>query len=116
MPLPEWTKPTLVGFGFGAIAATIVGFTWGGWVTGSKAEVLASDRARAEVVQALVPVCIARSIADPNAASTLAALEKASSYQRNDVIMDAGWATMPGQENPSRPLALACIDKIMGTS
>jgi len=113
MALPEWTKPGLLGFGFGAIAVTIVGFTWGGWVTGSKAEIMASDRGRAEVVQALVPICIARSLADPNAATVLAELKEAATYRRDDVIMDAGWATMPGAENPSRPLALACIDKIM---
>ncbi|WP_193184060.1 hypothetical protein [Nisaea sediminum] len=116
MALPEWIKPALLGCGFGAIAITIIGFTWGGWVTGSKAEVIASERARAEVVQALVPVCVARSVADPNAASTMAALKEAATYRRDDVVMDAGWATMPGEDNPSRPLALACIDKIMGTT
>lgn len=113
MALPEWLKPGILGFGVGAIAVTIVGFSWGGWVTGSKADKLASDRAEVEVVKAFVPVCVARSISDPNAAKTLADLENAQSYQRDDVIMDSGWATMPGARSPSRPLALACIEEIM---
>ncbi|MEQ8332258.1 hypothetical protein [Nisaea sp.] len=113
MALPEWLKPGVLGFGVGAIAVTIVGFSWGGWVTGSKADKLASDRAEVEVVKAFVPVCVARSISDPNAAKTLADLENAQSYQRDDVIMDSGWATMPGARSPSRPLALACIEEIM---
>ena len=107
MTLPEWLKPGILGFGLGAIAITIVGFSWGGWVTGSKADKIASDMAQAEVVKAFV------SISDPNAAKTLADLEKAQSYQRDDVIMDSGWATLPGARSPSRPLALACIEKIM---
>jgi len=113
MTLPEWLKPGILGFGLGAIAITIVGFSWGGWVTGSKADKIASDMAEAEVVKAFVPICVARSISDPNAAKTLADLEKAQSYQRDDVIMDSGWATLPGARSPSRPLALACIEEIM---
>lgn len=113
MTLPEWLKPGILGFGFGAVAVTIVGFSWGGWVTGSKADKMASDRADVEVVKAFVPVCVAMSLSDPDAAQTLADLEKAQSYQRDDVIMDSGWATMPGASSPSRPLALACIEEIM---
>ena len=116
MALPEWLKPGILGFGLGAIAVTIVGFSWGGWVTGSKADKLASDMAQVEVVKAFVPVCVARSISDPNAAKTLAELEKVQSYPRDDVMMDSGWATLPGARSPSRPLALACIDKIMEKS
>lgn len=113
MTLPEWIKPSLLGVGFGAVAVTIIGFSWGGWVTGSKADKLASDRAQTEVVNAFVPVCVEQSVSAPNAAKTLADLEKAQSYRRDDVIMDAGWATLPGASSPSRPLALACIEKIM---
>ncbi len=113
LTLPEWVKPSILGCGFGAIAITIVGFTWGGWITSSKADKIASDRAQTEVVKAFVPVCVARSKTDPNAAKILADLEKAQSYQRDDVMMDSGWATLPGAGSPSRPLALACIEIVM---
>jgi len=38
MKLPIETKPALWGAACGAIALAIVGFSWGGWVTGKKAE------------------------------------------------------------------------------
>jgi hypothetical protein len=37
MQIPVETKPVLWGVAAGAIGAAIVGFTWGGWVTGTRA-------------------------------------------------------------------------------
>ncbi len=54
----DWLKPVLYGALAGAAALAIAGFSWDGWVTGGKAEQIASDRARFEVVAALVPVCL----------------------------------------------------------
>ena len=38
MELPKWLMPGVYGAGVGAVALAIVGFSWGGWVTASKAE------------------------------------------------------------------------------
>jgi hypothetical protein len=46
MKLPIETKPALWGAAGGAIALAIVGFSWGGWVTGKKAETSAAERAK----------------------------------------------------------------------
>ncbi|HMB74974.1 MAG TPA: hypothetical protein VKN76_01150 [Kiloniellaceae bacterium] len=73
---------------------------------------MASDQARTEVVAALVPICIEKSQRDPKTAETLAALKEASSYKRSDILMKAGWATMPGSSDPDRQLARACMDKL----
>jgi hypothetical protein len=43
----------------GAIAAMIVGFVWGGWVTGGTAERMVATQSNIKVVEALVPVCVA---------------------------------------------------------
>jgi hypothetical protein len=59
LKIPVETKPALWGFACGAVAVAIVGFSWGGWVTGGKAESSASTRAAAAVVAALAPVCVA---------------------------------------------------------
>ncbi len=56
MKFPVETKPALWGIAGGAIAMAIVGFTWGGWVTGGTAETAATQRANAAVVVALAPV------------------------------------------------------------
>src|ERR1700760_1103108 len=41
----------------------------------------------------------------PDAAAQLAALTKASSYQRSDMIVKGGWVTMPGSTAPVRGAA-----------
>ena len=112
MNTPEWLKPGLQGAAVGAVALAIIGFSWGGWVTGGTAEKMASDHARLEVVAALVPICIEQSSQDPQVVATLAQLKDTSSYQRSDMLMKAGWATMPGSSDPNRAVARACMEKL----
>jgi hypothetical protein len=112
MNAPEWLKPALVGAGAGAAALAIIGFSWGGWMTGRSAEAMAVERAKTEVVAAMVPVCIAQSRIDPAAPSVLAELKDARSYNRRDILMKAGWATMPGSTEPDRYIASACLDEL----
>jgi dienelactone hydrolase len=112
MNVPEWLKPGLQGAAAGAVALAIVGFSWGGWVTGGTAKQMASDQARLEVVAALVPICIEQSKQDPQVLVTLTQLKDASSYKRSDMLMEAGWATMPGSSDPNRNVASACMDKL----
>ena len=115
MNTPEWLKPALIGGGIGAVALAITGFTWGGWVTGAKAEAMAQNMAKSEVVAALVPICLAQSKQDPQAATILAKLEETSRYQRDDVLMETGWATMPGSEDANRAVANACLEVLAAT-
>ncbi len=112
MKIPQWLKPGLYGAGVGAIALAILGFSWGGWVTGGTAQKMASDQAKAEVVAALVPVCIQQSKQDPLLVATLAELKGAASYQRRDMLMKTGWATMPGSADPDRGVASACVQAL----
>jgi hypothetical protein len=109
---PEWLKPALYGALAGAAALAIAGFSWGGWVTGGKAEQIASERARLEVVAALVPVCLEQSNQDPVSATTLASLMEARPHQRDRMLMDAGWATMPGGTDPNSAVARACMQEL----
>jgi hypothetical protein len=109
MNIPEGLKPGLMGTAVGAVALAVVGFTWGGWVTGGTAKEMAADQAKLEVIAALVPICIQQSSQDPQVVETLAHLKDASSYQRSDMLMKAGWATMPGSSEPNRNVAKACI-------
>jgi len=112
MNSPEWLKPALLGAAAGAIALAIVGFSWGGWVTGGTAGKMAAEQARNDVVAALVPVCVAQSKQDPQMTATMAQLEAATNYKRSDMLMEAGWATMPGTTSPNRAVASACMEKL----
>lgn len=112
MNTPEWLRPGIYGAVLGAIAITAVGFSWGGWVTGSAARQMAADQAKVEVVAALVPICVEQSKRDPLVAETLAQLRAASNYKRSGMIMEAGWATMPGSSDANRQVANACMEKL----
>ena len=112
MKIPEWLKPALYGAAAGAVALAIVGFSWGGWVTGGTAKQMASDQARLEVVAALVPICMEQSSQDPQVVETLAQLKDTSSYLRSNMLMKVGWATMPGSSDPNRHVARVCMDNL----
>lgn len=109
MNMPEWLKPGFFGAVVGAGALAISGFAWGGWMTSSAAEKVASVQARHAVVAALVPICVEQSNQDPRVVETLARLKDTSSYQRRDLLMKTGWATMPGSSDPDRDVARACV-------
>jgi hypothetical protein len=110
MTFPEWTKPGVYGAVMGAIVATVVGFSWGGWTTGSTAEDMAKTFARDEVTLAMVPVCLDMSAADPERIAKLATIQGANSYNQRKAIMATGWATLPGTDAPNGDLAKACIE------
>ncbi len=110
MTFPEWTKPGAYGAVGGAIAVSVLGFTWGGWTTGGGAQDLAQAFATQEVTSAMVPVCLNAAAADPERVPKLATIQDASSYGRSRAVMATGWATFPGTDQPSRDLAVACLE------
>ena len=107
MHLPEGTKYGVWGLAGGAALAMIVGFAWGGWVTGSSAEAMAAKRAEAAVVLSYVPVCVGN--AQTAGAVKLAELKATNSYSRDDYVMSAGWAD--GAGDYSRAVAHECASK-----
>lgn len=102
------TRPTKTIVFWIAVAAIIltiiVGFAWGGWVTGGSAQRMSDDA----VVQRLAPICVGQFNQDPGKALKLAELKKMSSYQRDDYVKEQGWATMPGEEQPNSKVADEC--------
>ena len=107
MKIPVETKPAVWGFLGGAIAAAIVGFTWGGWVTSSTSEAGATSRANAAVVAALAPLCVERFKVAADGAANLAALKKADSWTQGDFVEKGGWATLPGAAPSGQVSAVA---------
>ena len=98
----------------GCIVATIVvGFAWGGWVTGGTATRMASDAADGARAQLAAMICVTRFNHGPDAVAQLAALKKADSYERGDMIVKSGWVTMPGSTDPVAGAADICAQKLM---
>ena len=110
MRLPEQTKPAVWGAVVGAIALAVIGFTWGGWVTGGNATEAAGQTARTAVIAALAPICATQFRDQADAAAKLAELKALGSYERSDFIVKGGWATMPGSEAPVSGVAYSCVD------
>ena len=109
MNTPEWLKPSIYGAVIGAALVGVVGFTWGGWVTGGTAKDRAMAMSHEDVVASMVPVCLEMAQSDPARAEKLETIRAASTYQRRDALMEAGWATVPGTDAPNRNIAQACL-------
>lgn len=107
MKIPAETKPALWGMAGGAIAAMIVGFSWGGWVTGGSAEAAAAQRANAAVVVALAPVCVERFQRASDVPANLDALKKVDTWSQGDFIEKGGWAAAPGSKPSDQVSAVA---------
>ena len=103
-------KPLCWGAVGGAVALTIIGFSYGGWMTGGNAEQMAQQRAAAAVVAVLAPICADRFRQQADASARLAALKAVSSWQQGAVIEKGGWATMPGNTVPMPGVGSACAE------
>ncbi len=92
-----------------AIVTMVVGFSWGGWVTGGTSQKMAmnaGDVARGELASA---ICVERFNAASDAAAKLAELKALPvGYQRQQFVEAGGWATMPGEKTADRRGADGC--------
>jgi hypothetical protein len=110
MQVPANTKPMLWGAIGGVVACMIVGFTWGGWVTGGSARLQAATSARDAVVTALAPICAERFRAQADGPAQIAALAKSSSWERGTIVEKSGYALMPGSKTADSDVARACAE------
>lgn len=97
----------------GAIVLAIVGFSWGGWVTGGTALEMAEEKAEDAVVNRLAPICVEQFNQDSEKDQKLKELKEKDSWVRDDYIEKQGWATMPGEEKPDSTVADKCADMII---
>jgi hypothetical protein len=92
----------------GAIATLVVGFNWGGWVTGGTAKEMTQRSVSSAVVSALSPICVDKFKQSADAAANLTELKKVNSWQQGSFIEKGGWATMPGGDAANSAVAQAC--------
>jgi hypothetical protein len=91
----------------------IIGFAWGGWVTGGTAKSMAEKMAGDAVVKRLAPICVVQFNRDPGKDQKLKELKEASTYQRGEYVEKQGWATMPGEEKSDSNVAEECARLLM---
>jgi hypothetical protein len=112
MNLPSNTKPWIQGAVVGAIATAIVGFSWGGWVTGGSSDKRVAVASHDATVVALASICAERFRAQNDAPAKLAELSKVSSWERGSVIEKSGFALMPGAKTADTDVARACAESL----
>jgi hypothetical protein len=84
------------------IAATVVGFSWGGWVTGGSAREMAEDSAAQARQELAAVVCVDRFMAAPDAGVQLTALkEMTTSRAQGKFVEDGGWAIIVPASSPT---------------
>ena len=95
------------------VLTMIVGFGWGGWVTGGTAQKMAETLADDAVVKRLAPMCVVQFKQAPGKDQKLEELAKTESWQRSAYVEKQGWATMPGEEKPDSKVAEECARLLM---
>jgi len=91
-----------------AVLTMIIGFAWGGWVTGGTAQKLGEKMAEDAVVKRLAPICVLQFNRDPGKSGKLKELKEAGTWQKGEYVEKQGWATMPGEEKPDSAVATEC--------
>jgi len=102
----------LQGAAVGAVATIVVGFSWGGWSSGSSADKMARERSELAVIAALAPVCVEKFRALPDAEAKQVALSKIESWKRRDEFPKE-FVTLPGESYPSSALVDACYTLLL---
>ena len=92
----------------GAIVLVIVGFSWGGWVTGGTAKQTAEKMAADAVTDRLASISAAQFNQDLEKDQKLKKLEETNTWERDDYVAEQGWATMPGEKEADSKVAGKC--------
>lgn len=112
MQIAPEIKPAVWGAIGGAVALAIIGFTWGGWVTGSTSEQSARARADTAVAAALAPFCVAKFQQQADAPVRLVELKRMSSWERSSFVEKGGWSTLADKTSPDSAVARVCADML----
>src|SRR3546814_571943 len=95
------------------VLTMLLGFTWGGWVTGGTAKEMtesAVEDTRAELAAA---VCVDRFLKASDVGARLASLREIDSWNRSSFMEKEGWVTLRGTEDPVPEAGDLCAEQLM---
>ena len=92
----------------GAIVLAVIGFNWGGWVTGGTAEARAKEVAAIAVAERLGLICAAQFNRDSDKSRKFKEMKSKDAWDRVRYIETQSWAIMPGEDKPENNVADAC--------
>ncbi|MGQ0547162.1 MAG: hypothetical protein ACT4P3_17820 [Betaproteobacteria bacterium] len=97
----------------GAVVITLIlGFGPGGWVTGGSARKQAEQAASDARHQLAAAVCTEEFMREADARKRLETIKKAMWYERNRMVSDGGWATMPDRKEANMIVASMCAERL----
>ena len=99
--------------GVGAIVLLIVVFSAGWVVTSGSAQLKAKAMAASAVMNRLAPISVAQFMLDPDKEERLDELKELDSWERSEYVGKQGWATMPGERDPDRRVAVECARRLV---
>lgn len=108
------SKEQALWLALGCVAATLLlGFGFGGWVTGGTAQERADEAAATSYRQLAAAVCKENFLRAADARERVAKLQKTEWWQRDELIASGGWATMPGEDQASIAVAGLCATQLI---
>lgn len=90
----------------GAVAAMIIGFSWGGWSTRGTSQGVTD----AALLSTRAAICVAQFVKSPNEKQRLKELQAVNSWERSTYIEKGGWDKMPGEDKANDTVARACAE------
>ncbi len=93
----------------GAIVIVVIGFKWGGRVTGGTAQIMDVEA----VVDRLAQIFVVQYNLDSQKDQKLKELKQAGSWERDRYVEKQGWATMLGEKKPDSGVADECAKRLM---
>ena len=95
------------------VVTMIIGFTWGGWVTGGTARSMADVIGQEAVVKRLAPMCVVQFKLDGQKDQKLKELKGTGTWEKTEYVKKQGWATMPGEKEADTKVADECVKLLM---
>lgn len=95
-----------------AVLTIIVGFSWGGWVTGGTATKQAAASGEKGAAQLAADICVNHFLNAPDATAKLAELKKIDAWKRNSFVSEGGWVTFAKMEKPVTGAAEICAAQL----
>ena len=95
------------------VVTMIIGFTWGGWVTGGTARKMADVVGEDAVVKRLAPMCVLQFRQDVKKDQKLKGLKETGTWEKTEFVKKQGWATMPGEREPDGKVADECVKLLL---
>jgi hypothetical protein len=92
----------------GAAVLALIGFNYGGWVTGGTAAAMAKEVAADAVAERLGAICVVQFNRDSEKGEKLKEMKGKDSWDKGRYIETQSWAIMPGDDKADSRVADAC--------